>query len=99
MDGDDLSINTRFEKEICFLDKHQEYAFVSALMVYFDENGDFRQGTGFGEPKLCQFAKESPFSHAACMIRRDAIMAVGGYRVSDRYLRVEDWDLWIRLYG
>ena len=41
MDGDDISMPTRFEKEIKFLDEHPEYAVVSAPMVYFDENGDF----------------------------------------------------------
>ncbi|MBR1626436.1 MAG: glycosyltransferase family 2 protein, partial [Bacteroidales bacterium] len=36
MDGDDISLPERFEKEIEFLDSHQEYAIVSCPMIYFD---------------------------------------------------------------
>ena len=46
MDGDDISVPTRFEKEIKFLDEHPEYAVVSAPMIYFDEGGEFRRGKG-----------------------------------------------------
>ena len=50
MDGDDLSLSTRFEKEMDFLDKNPQYSIVSTSMIYFDENGVFRTGTGGGEP-------------------------------------------------
>ena len=43
MDGDDISLPQRFEKEIAFLDEHPEIAIVSTPMIYFDENGDFRK--------------------------------------------------------
>lgn len=98
MDGDDISLPDRFQKEICFLDTHPEYALVSGPMIYFDEHGDFRIGKCCGEPSINSFAKDSPFAHAPCLIRTDAIKSVGGYSVSNKLLRVEDWDLWIRLY-
>ncbi|MDE7496758.1 MAG: glycosyltransferase, partial [Muribaculaceae bacterium] len=41
MDGDDISLPERFEKEITFLDSHPEIAIVSTPMIYFDEGGDF----------------------------------------------------------
>ena len=53
MDGDDLSMPDRFEKEMNFLDEHPEYALVSCPMIYFDEHGDYRTGT----------AKEMPTKH------------------------------------
>ena len=37
MDGDDISLPDRLEKEIRFLDAHPEYAFVSTGMQYFDQ--------------------------------------------------------------
>ena len=98
MDGDDLSLPTRFEKEVEFLDNHPEYAIVTTPMLYFDEGGVFRRGIGGKEPKLTDFPKFSPFCHAPCMIRTDAYKAVGGYTVADNLLREEDYHLWIKMY-
>lgn len=98
MDGDDISLPERLEKEINFLDTHPEYAIVSCPMIYFDENGEFMRGKGSGEPDLAMMCRATPFCHAPCMVRREAYEAVGGYAVSDKRLRVEDWDLWIRMY-
>ena len=99
MEGDDISLPTRFEKEIKFLDEHPEYAIVSTPMIYFDEHGDFRVGKGKGEPEITDFLSRAPFCHAPCMIRTEAYRAVGGYSVDKRLLRVEDDHLWFKLYA
>lgn len=99
MDGDDISLPTRFETEIAFLDTHPEYAVVSVPMIYFDENGDFRTGHGKGEIRKTDFLHGSPICHAPCMARTYAFKRVGGYAVDKRLLRVEDYNLWIRLYA
>lgn len=98
MDGDDISLPNRLEKELEFLERHPEYAIVSTPMIYFDENGDYRVGKGGGEPIINNFVKGTPFCHAPCMVRSEAYTAVGGYAVIKKRLRVEDWDLWIRMY-
>jgi len=98
MDGDDISLPTRFEKEVNFLDTHPEYAIVSAPMYHFDENGVFRIGTGNGEPNPTDYVKHVPFCHAPCMVRTEAYKAVEGYTVSDKFLRQEDYHLWLKMY-
>lgn len=98
MDGDDISLPTRFEKEVNFLDEHPEYAIVSSPMIHFDENGDFMVGRAGGEPELSDFAKYSPFCHAPCMIRKRAYDSVNGYVVGEKTLRQEDYHLWIQMY-
>lgn len=98
MDGDDISLPDRFQAEIDFLDKHPEYAIVSTPMIYFDEMGDFRTGSGNGEPDIKEFPKYSPFGHAPCMMRTTIMKELNGYSIDNKKLRVEDWDLWIRLY-
>ena len=98
MDGDDISLPTRFEEEVKFLDEHPEYAIVSTPMIYFDEEGDFRVGKGRGEVHKMDFIHGSPICHAPCMIRTEVLKQVGGYAVDPRLLRVEDYDLWFRLY-
>lgn len=99
MDGDDLSVPSRFEEQIKFLDAHPEYAVVSAPMIYFDENGDFRWGKGKGEVEAKDFVHGTPICHAPSMSRTDVIKSVGGYSVSKNLLRVEDYHLWFKVYA
>ena len=81
MDGDDLSMPLRFETEIRFLDEHPEYAVVSAPMIYFDENGDYRIGLGHGEVKAEDFIPGNPCCHAPCMARTAVFKAVSVFRI------------------
>ena len=99
MDGDDISLPTRFEKEILFLDNHPEFAIVSCPMIYFDENGEFGRGNGCGEPTKEVFNNSVPFCHAPCMVRTEAYKAVGGYSVDKRLLRHEDYNLWMKMFA
>lgn len=98
MDGDDISLPTRFEKEIEFLDTHPEYSYVSCPMIHFDENGDFKEGKAIAEPRKENFVNGNTFCHAPVLMRRDAYMSVGGYTVSKYLLRMEDQHLWLKLY-
>ena len=100
MDGDDLSLPSRFEKEIKFLDAHPEYAMVSTPMIHFDENGEFGRGkVDEGEPSKSKFNYGSPFCHAPCMVRKEAYDKVEGYTVDPKLLRVEDYHLWMKMYA
>lgn len=100
MDGDDISLPARFEKEVAFLDEHSEIAIVSTPMIYFDESGDFRIGGGGDRfPGKNDFVKGTPFCHAPCMVRTEAYRAVGGYSVNPKLLRVEDYHLWFKMYA
>ena len=99
MDGDDISLPERFEKEISFLDGHPEYAVVSGPMIYFDEKGDFKSGIGHGEVKKQDFIKTSVICHAPCMGRTAVFKEVGGYTVDKRLLRIEDYHLWFKIFS
>lgn len=98
MDGDDLSLPERLEKETAFLDANPEYAIVSCPMIYFDENGVWGTGKAVERPEPKDFIAGTPFCHAPCMVRREAFEAVGGYSIDKRTLRAEDYDLWFRMY-
>lgn len=100
MDGDDLSLPQRLEREARFLDEHPEYAIVSTPMIFFDESGDWGRSYSIERPTKRDFIKHSPVHcHAPCMIRREAYLAVGGYTVDKRMLRFEDVNLWYKLYA
>ena len=100
MDGDDVSLPTRLEKEVAFLDAHPEYAIVSTPMIFFDENGNWGRSHAIEKPTKRDFIKHSPVHcHAPCMIRREAYLAVDGYTEDKRMLRFEDVNLWYKLYA
>lgn len=100
MDGDDISLPNRFEKEVSFLDKHPEYAIVSTPMIMFDESGEWGRTSVIEIPQIKDFVFHAPFhSHAPSMIRREAFLNVGGYTVDKRLLRYEDCNLWYKLYS
>lgn len=99
MDGDDVCDPKRFEIQINFLDKHPEYAVVSNPMNYFDESGLIGMGAAIeGEVRKERFNFGSPFCHAPSMVRTEAYKAVGGYTVDKRLLRLEDYNLWMKMY-
>ena len=100
MDGDDVSLPMRFEKEVFFLDKHPEIAVVSCPMIMFDKNGDWGNTHVIERPTIRDFAKHTPFfCHAACMMRKMVYEEVKGYTEDRRFLRVEDCNLWFKVYA
>lgn len=98
MDGDDLCSKNRFEKEVTVLEEHPEISIVSTDMAFFDENGIWGRTYTAQRPEARNFLKSTPFCHAACMVRKEAYLAVGGYTVDKKLLRVEDYHLWVKMY-
>ena len=99
MDGDDLCSPERFEKEIAALRANNGIAIVSTAMKVFDESGEWGVVTHPEKPQKKDFLHGSPFCHAPCMMRREALLSVGGYSESKRLLRVEDYHLWMKFYA
>lgn len=99
MDGDDVSVPERFQKQIEFLDDHQELGFVSSPMIYFDENGEWGAGHAIETPTVKDFQTgAAPFCHAPMMMRTKCLKSIGGYNISKAVERMEDYDLFSRLY-
>ena len=98
MDGDDVCAGDRIEKEMAVLLGSDKYSFVSCWMELFDENGVFGTIKHVPEPKALDLISRSQFVHAACIIRKMDIMSINGYSTSKNRRRVEDYDLWVRLY-
>lgn len=97
-DGDDISIPNRLEKQIDFLEGNPEYSIVSTGMILFDEEGEWGEIRYTEKPKKHDFIKSTPFAHAPSCMKRSILTSVGGYRDTQMTLRVEDYDLWFRIY-
>lgn len=99
MDGDDDCLPTRFEKQVACLDEEPGISIVSSSMIYFDENGEWGQSGVKIYPQPKDVVCGSPICHAPVMMRRCCLEKVGGYSEEPWTKRVEDVDLWIRLYA
>lgn len=97
-DADDYSHPERLEKEVAFLTKHSEFAFVSTGKVHFDETGAWSEDYSKAEPTAFDLLKASPFCHPSCMIRSEVLREVKGYSEGPRLMRVEDYHLWFKIY-
>ncbi len=95
-DADDYSYPSRIEKQVSYLDAHPRVA-VLAANFYVVENGlpcrpaqrvfadlDIRFGLLF----------ENVIAHTSVILRRSAVLAVGGYPED---CRLEDYELWLRI--
>lgn len=99
MDGDDVCSPERFEVELRCLEENPDLQIVSTDMEYFDETGVWGRISHPEYPVNMDFLAGVPFCHAACMVRREAYEAVGGYTVDKRLLRMEDYHLWVKMYA
>lgn len=99
MDADDRCSPDRFAVEVEILNTCSEIAIVSVDMEHFDELGTWGCQGHPENPVPRDFVHGTPFNHAPCMVRREAYDAVNGYSEDRKFLRVEDYHLWIKMYS
>ena len=98
-DADDLSYPHRFEVQLDYLDAHQDCIAIGAVARHVNARGEHTGGyTRLSPPELADpgwFPSREPYlMHPFLMVRREAILAVGGYR---HLFHSEDTDLYWRL--
>lgn len=99
MDGDDISLEKRFEIELDFLENHSEYDIVSTAMIFFDEDGVYNIRKALCKmPTLRDVIVKSCIHHGSSMMRTESLKSIGGYAETPNVRRIEDADLWIRMY-
>lgn len=98
MDGDDVCALDRFQKEFDFLEAHPEYALVSCNMILYDDEGEHGFIKYTEEPDGQLLQRGSQFCHAGCMMRKEVFDELGGYGETSDVERIEDFNLWFRLY-
>lgn len=99
MDGDDISVESRLEKQVNILDNNKEISFVSSEMILLDEDGEWGITNTIEKPKNKDFIYGTPFCHAPAMIRKEIYDSVNGYTEHKRLMRVEDYHLWFKIYS
>lgn len=98
MDADDISVNTRFEKQIEFLDSHPQIDVVGGSIDEIDEKGNSRKKTiVYPEtPEDCRafFSKRNPHAHPAVMFRKSFFDKLNGKKYRPEYRQNQDTMLW-----
>jgi len=97
MDADDVSLPDRFESMIPLFSDN--LALMGGIYDIYDENlrkKIGRRAVPEEHKKIVRFAKtRTPFNHPTSIIRKSAVLAVGGY--PEEIGRFEDWGLSLRL--
>jgi glycosyltransferase involved in cell wall biosynthesis len=98
MDADDIAMPERFREQAEYLLNHPECVMVGCRVWHCDDEGDpIREHPTLHEHEeidAFHFRMEGPaLVHPSVMMRRDAVLAAGGYR---RFY-IEDIDLYLRL--
>lgn len=98
MDGDDISLPDRFEKQVNYLREHPDVNLVSTLVQRFSEEGmaDIVKKPEF--PDRYTQRRQVAFNHATIMTYKYVYDKCGGYTVSKRTVRAQDYDLWFRFF-
>ncbi|HWE02302.1 MAG TPA: glycosyltransferase [Tepidisphaeraceae bacterium] len=100
IDGDDVAQATRLEKQLIYLRAHSQCVAVGCGVLLIDEDGlplYMMPQVEFDHERIeaALWSGGWPMVQPACMFRRDAVVAVGGYRT---HLSLhEDHDLFLRL--
>lgn len=98
MDGDDISVPDRFEKQIQFLRQHSQYDLVGTAMRRFDDKGPADVVTKPVVVDKFTLRNAIPFHHATILTYRSMYEKVNGYTVAERTKRAQDYDLWFRFF-
>ena len=99
MDSDDESLLNRIEEQVDFLDNNKEYGVAATNANLFDENGIWGKLEYNENINKKDFLKNNPVIHPSVMIRREIYDLVNGYRDILRTVRVEDYDLFFRIFA
>ncbi len=97
MDADDVSCQTRLERQVAFLHEHPNVALLGTSVHVIDEDGRFvRESNAIGSPEeiASRLAEHNCFAHSSVMLRADVLRQYRGYRA---FRIAHDYDLWTRI--
>jgi glycosyltransferase involved in cell wall biosynthesis len=99
MDQDDVCLPQRFQRQLEFLDARLDYAAVGGWILQMNERGlpigVIRSPCGHDEIDQANLRGHCSIWHPTAMIRKDSMLAVGGYR--GQFGSAADLDLWLRM--
>lgn len=100
MDTDDVSLPSRFEKQLDFLASHPEVMLLGGQVEEYADDMEQRLGSRLvplTHEEIVRFARvRNPFNHMTVMFHRASVLAVGGYPPD--LVKAQDFGLWARMF-
>lgn len=99
-DQDDISLPKRFEKQIDFLEKNQDYGMVGTwAQIWIGNKKTDREHRHSADNLHLQFDLlfSNPFVHSSMMVRRRVFEEIGTYSTDKDRQPPEDYELWSRI--
>jgi glycosyltransferase EpsE len=97
-DGDDLMAADRIERQVDYMDSNHCDVCGSGAFV-FDDSGIWGLRVPIERPKKNCMVMGTPFIHPSVIIKKSVLISVGGYSDNEfTRQRLEDYDLWIKLF-
>jgi Glycosyl transferase family 2 len=99
-DQDDLSHPERLARQVAYLQAHPECVLLGTAAEIWvgDEPTDRAHDHPTGHAVLAfDLLFNNPFVHSSVMMRRNAVLAIGGYTTDKARQPPEDYELWSRL--
>jgi len=98
MDADDISILTRLEKQVAFLDKHPEYVACSSWVETFSETNKSNTIKYEESHDLIKVKSlyQNHFCHGASLFRKD-VLAESNLRFESKFIHSEDYYFFVKL--
>jgi glycosyltransferase involved in cell wall biosynthesis len=98
-DADDRSRPSRFAAQVAYLDAHPRVAALGTAAITIDDRGKavgrFPTRSGADAVRTALRSARATPVHGSMMVRREVVVALGGYRPA--FVTSQDFDLWLRL--
>jgi len=95
MDSDDISLNTRFEKQVDFLEKNQKYALVGTNIIKIDTQGKELEvnKTQYSHMDIVKtFKIRNCIAHGSVMVNKELLQ--DNFLYDETFLYAQDYKLW-----
>lgn len=93
MDADDIALNTRFEKQVSFLENNPDISILGTAFIFLDTAYEIHH-PNYNEEIRIKLLDDGAFAHPTVMMRRDVIN-LNSIRYNADYKYIEDYQFWV----
>lgn len=97
MDADDIALPNRIQFQVNYMLKHPKTTWLGTSCELIDDEGKWGKRIQKEQLTKEEIFLKNQFIHPSVIIRKDALLSVGGYTVSNETRRGQDYDLWCKL--